>query len=37
LTTDNLFGEPRAVRDEAQRAPETGSGSATVLPLKRAS
>jgi len=32
-----LFGEPRAVRDEAQRAPETANGSATVLPLKRAS
>ena len=30
-----LFGEPRAVRDDAQRAPETAT--AAVLPLKRAS
>src|ERR1700761_5956370 len=30
-----LFGEPRAVRDEAARAPETAAG--TVLPLKKAS
>jgi cyclic-di-GMP phosphodiesterase, flagellum assembly factor TipF len=32
-----LFGEPRAVRDEAQRAPETAMATAAVLPLKRAS
>jgi cyclic-di-GMP phosphodiesterase, flagellum assembly factor TipF len=30
-----LFGEPRAVRDEAQRAPE--AASAAVLPLRKAS
>jgi len=32
-----LFGEPRAVREEAQRAPETVLGTAAVLPLRKAS
>ena len=32
-----LFGEPRAVLEEAQRAPETVLGTAAVLPLRKAS
>ena len=32
-----LFGEPRAVREEAHRAPETVLGTAAVLPLRKAS
>ena len=32
-----LFGEPRAVRDEAQRAPESASASASIHPLRKAS
>jgi cyclic-di-GMP phosphodiesterase TipF (flagellum assembly factor) len=32
-----LFGEPRAVRDDAQRSPETATATAAVLPLRKAS